>query len=349
VLPMIASMTINDTGVTNQADVGVALVGGTPQVLIAATTAGSFGGIGNRLTVEPTDTVWTVNDTGSVHTASFELTSTQSILTAHSTQVGSVTATISATVIGGAEQVNLVAHSLATGAGVALTGTETGFDIISTDGAGKTAEIVLSATGGIGGVPVFNVATGNADFFVSDADISAVSNVAAGGSGSFTNKLSVTGNGTLTADARARREPFGTAGHLTTSGTSIALTIPFPIPVGGSLVSMLRLEARGLIKVISAGGGTGHNNVGDALSIKGHATWVNDSLHSVIYVLGGTSGGMSQDDLANSPSFLTWTPTNTLIAGAGSNSIIVTLFANSLVGTTLGGVTAELWVDVWYN
>jgi hypothetical protein len=159
------------------------------------------------------------------------------------------------------------------------------------------------------------------------------------GSGYFHNSIALIGGAStnVPTSCLASRAQNATAATITTSGNSILLNIPLPLPAS-SVVSMVRLDIWGLIKIISAGTGTA---LGDAWSATGHCTWINNN-HSMS-ALGGQN--FILDSLTCSTSLNSCTLTTT----SGSDSLNIVLTAIAPGGTTLGLASAEIMTDLRFN
>jgi collagen type VII alpha len=221
---------------------------------------------------------------------------------------------------------------------------------VSDTAANSSAVLAVQVQSGTPAIVMTSV-EGSSSVAVGAAGLLAGATTIAAGVGTFVNSFSVsaTGNTPVPANCNASRALFGGAGSINTSLSFINLIVPFVLPASGP--ALVYLEVRANFKCTGAGTGTGHAVIGDALSIKGHATWVNTA--HVITVLGNAPGGVTLDQIAQSSSFAIVDPgtANTLTIGQSTSPdrLIVNFFANALVGNTLGTVLAELWVDVWYN
>jgi hypothetical protein len=348
-----AVLSAANSGATHQAAIAVINSSGSCEIEAAAV---SPGGITSTLSMLDSGSASLAVANGAVSNAGLSLFVNAAEVVVQNTSSSAGNASITATVDSGTFEPTLVisvgqpVSSGATNNTISLAKQAGSWSIIDALTPRNSATLALLVSGGIPGITLTSE-EGASSIAVGAAGLLAGATTLAAGIGTFVNSFSIsaTGNTPVPANCDASRSLFGGAGSLNSSGTFINLIVPFVLPSSGP--ALVYLEVRANFKCTVAGTGTGHAVVGDALSIKGHATWVN--LAHVITVLGNAPGGVTLDQIAQSNSFAAVDPStaNTLTIGQATSPdrLVVNFFANALVGNTLGTVLAELWVDVWYN
>jgi hypothetical protein len=349
-----AVLSVANSGSTHQAAIATINESGACEILAVAE---SPGGINSTLTMLDSGTASLAVANGSVSNAGLSLFVNAAEMVVQNTSSSSGNASVTATVDSGTFAPTIVisvGQPVSSGAAndtISLAEQSAVWTIIDALTPRNSATLAIEVQSGTPAITLTSE-EGSSSVAVGAAGLLAGATTLAAGIGQFVNSFSIsaTGNTPVPANCNASRSLFGGAGSINTSGSSINLIVPIALPASGP--ALVYLEVRANFKCIVAGTGTGHAVVGDALSIKGHATWVNTA--HVITVLGNAPGGVVIDgpsSQSNSFQLIDPSTANTLTIGQATSPdrLVVNFFANALVGNTLGTVLAELWVDVWYN
>jgi hypothetical protein len=364
--PTSASMEVNDSA-GNNANVIVESASGTPASGFAvsdntadhqaAALAEIVSGAAN-ITVEAfvtggTSSTLTLNDNATAELVCTDASgNTGTLLASNTNTVMSVTVGtfgvhegVTSLAISGAVVTALTGVlNTASGAESTVTVLEQSITSAASDGLGQSANIaVLTAPSSGGGIVELT-----ADFASKQLIALLLSANSSGGgaavatassiSGSWTNQISVQGTGAVPADCLAQRILLGTANRINTSNGFIDIIVPL-LPDATTLVGQMRLEIRGQFKCMTPGTVT---ELGDGLSAKAYATWINNN--HTLTPLGGQSVILDGAVVASS-SLISTTPFTIV---ATTDAVIVKLIATTTTGV-LGIMTAEMWIDVFYN
>ena len=321
-----AGASAQNAAATQQAAVSAGIVGSIAQV--TALTVAS-GGVTNTLTV------------GAAFGTETAITAVQGSNEGQ-LNIATSTAGLSVTQSGGVSSTMVVSQT-------AVTST-------NTDGAGNEAVMGTTVSGGLATVAMAaGSSAGQTSITIAEDALGGSATVTTvDPAGTFLNIISYTGSGAVPAGCSATHQLYAAARSINSSGGSLVVTIPLILPGSGILVSQARFEIRSQFKCTAAGSGPASPApaVGDGLSAKWYATWMNNN--GAVGALGAPPLGCTLDGVAaNSDSFpFSTNPSSHAtmqVNAGGTNSVVFNFFAYCLTGNSLGTVFAELFIDVWLN